>query len=250
MRIATNSMANSVYKSYSRANAGMASSAEKLSTGLKINRGSDDPAGLGISETLRAAAKGAGAGLDNIANANAFINTADGYLQNVSDILGRMSELSVAYNDGTKSAADQANLSSEYTALAAQITAINAATYNGLTVLGGSKTVSTGDGGSITVNGLTAVAAAAAIGTGPAAAIAAVSTQRAALGASQSQLNYAQIGVENYFENISAAESRVRNVDFAKESATFSKHQILLQSGTAMLAQANAASQNVLQLLR
>src|SRR5947207_1808206 len=102
-RIVTNSNAVTVYKNYSRSNMSLAASAERLATGLRINRAADDPAGLAISENLRAQIKGANMAQENIANANSFINTADGFLQNVSDIMGRLEELAVEFGDPTKS---------------------------------------------------------------------------------------------------------------------------------------------------
>lgn len=252
-RIVTNSSAVTVFKNYNRNNMGLAGASERLASGLRINRASDDPAGLGISETLRAQMKGANAAIDNIANANAFINTADGYLQNVSDILGRLEELAVAYGDETKSADDLANLSAEFDALTAKAADIFAnATYNTLAVFGGDKDVVVdADGNSVTVTGLGSYTLTAVI-TDVAtiqADVTAVSTQRATLGASQSTLNYTLIGLENYAENVSAAESRVRNADMAKEATAFSRFQIQVQASTAMLAQANAVPQNVLRLL-
>ncbi|MBE7464281.1 MAG: flagellin FliC [Planctomycetes bacterium] len=258
-RIVTNSSAVTVFKNYSRASSGLASSAEKLATGLRINRASDDPAGLAISETLRAQVKGANMAAENIANANAFINTADGYLQNASDILGRMEELAVEYGDPTKSADDLLNLSAEFAELQAQASDIFAnATYNGVSIFAAdlSGLVIDADGNTQSISGLdgsTASGDIAAAGIDDVAsiqdAITSLSSQRGTLGASQSRLNYTLTGLENYAENVSAAESRIRNVDIAKETTNFSRFQIQLQASTAMLAQANSSTQNVLSLL-
>jgi flagellin len=254
-RIVTNSSALTVYKNYNRAQVGLASSAEKLATGLRINRASDDAAGLAISETMRAQVKGSNMAAENIANANAFINTADGYLQNVSDIMGRLEELAIEYADPTKSAADKANLNVEFTALKAQVTTIGAnAKYNGLQIFNGNLTglAVDADGQTLGVNGLTTLAALTAVITSVAtvqADIGVISTQRGTLGASQSTLNYTLIGLENYSENVAAAEGRIRNTDMAKETTNFSKYQILSQAGLAMLGQANSSAQAVLKLL-
>jgi flagellin len=261
-RIVTNTSANTVYKNYSRNQSALSSSMEKLATGLRINRASDDAAGLAISETLRSQVKGTDAAVDVIANATNFINTADGYLQTVNDMLGRMEELAVSYNDATKSTQDQANIKAEFDALNAELTVnIDAqAKFNGNTIFDGlARTFQVGanaadtfviDAGSMaavstSVNGLAVTDIA-----GIQAANTAVSTQRANLGAAQSQLNYKSTALQNYSENVSAAESRIRNVDVAKESTNFAKNQILVQASTAMLAQANANSQNVLSLLK
>lgn len=258
-RIVTNTSANTVFKNYSRNQTAMSSSMERLATGLKINRASDDAAGLAISETLRSQVKGTNAANDVIANATNFINTADGYLQTANDILGRMEELAVNYTDGTKSAADQANLSSEFDALNAELTGMSgstgAAKFNGTGIFDGSArtfqvganatdtfdvTMTDFSGTSVTITDIQSIQDATS----------AISTQRAAMGAQQSQLNYKSLALGNYSENVAAAESRIRNADMAQESTNFAKNKILVQASTAMLAQANASSQNVLTLLR
>jgi len=259
-RIVTNSSAITVYKNYNRSNTALAASAERLSTGLRINRASDDAAGLAISETLRAQIKGANAAADNISDANSFINTADGFLQNVSDILGRLEELTVNFGDATKSASDKSNLKSEFDSLRQQaLDIINKAEFNGLSMFKAdlSGLVIDADGNTTSIKGLAGATALTDIGAATISTIATVtkaigtvSTQRGTLGASQSKINYTLIGVENYSENISAAESRIRNVDVAKETTTFSRYQIQVQAATAMLAQANQLPQNVLSLLK
>lgn len=253
-RIVTNSSAISVYKNYNRAQVGLASSAEKLATGLRINRASDDAAGLAISETLRAQVKGSNMAIENIANANSFINTADGYLQNVSDILGRLEELAVEYADPTKADTDKTNLKTEFDALTGQVGNINSQQYNGLTIFNGnlSGLAVDANGGTLGVDGLASISVSGVSITSVSSvktAINTVSGQRGTLGASQSRLNYTLIGLENYSENVAAAEGRIRNTDMAKETTNFSKFQILSQAGMAMLGQANASAQSVLQLL-
>ena len=146
-RIVTNSSANTVYKNYSQNSQKLASSAEKLATGLRINRASDDSAGLAISEGMRAQGKGSDVANDNISNAVNFLNTADGYLQTVSDILGRMEELSVSNGDGTKSTTDQANIGAEFKTLSTQlkdIASTNVPTFNGTALFGAALTIQTG----------------------------------------------------------------------------------------------------------
>jgi len=263
-RIVTNSNAVTVFKNYNRAQVGLSSSAEKLATGLRINRASDDSAGLAISETMRIQVKGSNMAMENINNANSFINTADGYLQNVNDILGRMEELAIEYADFTKSGTDKANLSSEFTALKTKAQNImgSGSKYNGADIFTATaRTIAiNAEGNTETVTGLNPSDAGANVTTALTslaietvstitAANTAVSTMRGNLGASQSKLNYTLIGLENYSEDVSAAEGRIRNVDMAKETTNFSKYQILSQAGLAMLGQANASSQSVLQLL-
>jgi flagellin len=258
-RIVTNSNAVTVFKNYNRAQVGLASSAEKLATGLRINRASDDSAGLAISETMRADIKGSNMAAENINNANSFINTADGYLQNLNDIMGRLEELSIEYSDFTKSATDLANLNSEFTALKAKASDIlTNAEYNGATIFtSAARDIAiAADGTTQAVTGLSPTnvnTKLTALNISTASTVTAanteVSTMRGDLGASQSKLNFTLIGLENYVENVSAAEGRIRNVDMAKETTNFSKYQILSQAGLAMLGQANASSQSVLQLL-
>jgi flagellin len=265
-RIVTNTNANSVYKNYTRNNVALSGSLEKLSTGLRINRASDDAAGLAISETLRAQVKGSDAALEVIANATSFVNTADGYLQNVNDMLGRLEELAVSFNDGTKTAADQANLNTEAIALVAEMGAYDTqATFNGSAIFNATDRVfQVGADATVEINvqaaGLTDMATALGAVSGLSdltgaltdiqTAIAAISTQRANLGGDQSRLNFRASALQNYSENISSAEGRIRNADIAKESSNFSRNQILVQASTAMLAQANQSTQNVLSLLR
>jgi flagellin len=259
-RIVTNTAANSVYKNYTRNNTMLGNSLEKLSTGLRINRASDDAAGLAISENMRAQVKGTDAAVDVIANATNYINTADGYLQTANDMLNRMEELAVSYNDGTKSQTDLDNLQAEFDALNEELTVnIDAqAKFNSDAIFSdtdrlfqvganeGEEFAVTATGtvsdmvGSLDITDLDSIKDAST----------SVSTVRADLGAAQSQLNFKSSALQNYSENISAAEGRIRNADMAKESSTFAKNQILVQASTAMLAQANSTTQNVLSLLR
>ena len=255
-RIVTNVSSLTVYKSYSRNNRNMAASAERLATGLRINRAADDAAGLAISETMRVQVKGSDMAVENINNAINFINTADGYLQNISDILGRMEELAVEYVDGTKSTADKGNINVEFLKLSEELNSISTtrAKFNGKNIFSNMAiTLQVGpDAGqtfviasasrdvtSVTAFTTVAVAGGVSAGVGVGAvqnAVAAISTFRATLGSYQSQLQFTQAGLENYSENIAAAESRIRNVDVAKESTAFSRYQIQVQASTAMLA--------------
>jgi len=265
-RIVTNTNAITVYKNYSRNQAALSSSMEKLSTGLRINRAVDDPSGLAISETLRAQIKGTDASVDNIANANNFLNTADGYLQTVHDMLGRMEELSVKMDDATLTTTDKNNIVSEFNALKGEIDNVfSGSKFNGSAIFGTNTrtlavdanttefTIGTDSLGALATTAVATIAATTAattIQSQVSAAIATISTQRASIGADQSQLNYKSTALQNYSENVSAAESNIRNADIAKESSDFARDQILVQASTAMLAQANATTQNVLSLLK
>jgi flagellin len=255
-RIVTNSSANTVYKNYFRNNAALAGSTEKLASGLKINRPSDDPGGLGVSEGMRARIKGTNSAIENLQNALSYTNSADGALQTLSDIAGRMFELAVREGDGSLGT-NAANLVTEKTALAAEITSLLAVNYSGgLTTVPSADTtfVSDADGTTLTVLAANTALISALDGTSDTTAISAaideLNTTRAQLGADQSTLTFHLSSQVAYLDNLSAAEGVVRNVDMAQESTKFSRNQILVQSSTAMLAQANSASQNVLSLLR
>jgi len=299
-RIVTNQSAVTVFKNLTRLEVGMNSSMERLASGLRINRAADDAAGLAISESFRAQIKGSNMAAENINNAIFFINTADGYLQNISDILGRLEELAVEYGDATKAdpngdgdSGDLHNINVEFRQLVSELSSIigdgtidpanNArAKYNGAAIFTGGADrdfqigpdaaqifriddgkldLANGDDfaslqelmafdtetGVITPGDPDDVEAGdiATVQT----AIGEVSSFRALMGSYQSQLQFTLTGLQNYAENISAAESRIRNVDVALETTSFARYQIMTQSGTAMLAQANALPQNVLQLL-
>jgi len=271
MRIYTNSSAFSVWKNYNRSVGALSKSMQKLSSGLQIVRPSDDPAGLAISEKFRAQIKNSAMAANNIENKISWIQTADGWLQTIHDVVGRMGELAIEARDGTKTAADRGNLDLEFNQLATEITQIvtSKARYNTALMLNGGNnlTVQVGpDAGqtftetefsaagetnmSYTLAGhISTEASAAAMISHTNLAIVALAGTRATLGAEESRLSHTLEGLRNYEENITAAESRIRNVDVAKETTKFSKNQILVQAGTAMLAQANAMPQNVLALL-
>lgn len=262
--INNNSNANTVYKNFSRNTAMQGSSMEKLATGLKINRASDDAAGLAISETLRREVKDTNVAVDNIAAATNFVNVADGYLQTVHDALGRMSELATRAGDATLSVTDKANVKTEFDKLGTEIGNIGTnAKFNGSQIFSGSARAFTVDasGSQFSISAasmasLTAPTAMVAGSDGTAeltaitTAVSTIATQRASMGSEQSQLNFKSTALQNYSENASAAESRIRDVDVAKESTNLSKAQILVQASTAMLTQANQSSQGVIALLR
>ena len=290
MQVYNNSPAFSVWKNYTNSVSGMRKSMSKLSSGLKIESAGDDPAGLAMSERLRAQYRNSAAAATNIENQVSYLQTSDSWLQKIHDILGRMAELAVAGNDGTKAPTDRGNLQKEFAQMQAEITRITsgtsaAAKYNGSQLFqGGSKSLQVGpdygqtfaaqsinlsyvvdnsigkwDGtNKITWGSLISNSSGVSIGTQSAAAagvgrlnvgIDYISQQRAVVGAQQSRLTHTLEGLRSYEDNIRASESRIRDVDVAKETTTFSKYQILTQIGTAMLAQANALPQGVLQLL-
>jgi flagellin len=238
-------------------------SMEKLSSGYRINSAADDAAGLGISESMRSQIRGLAQGQKNIQDGVSMVQTAEGNLDEVHSILQRVRELAVEYRNGSLSAAGKGAIQSEVDQLSAEITRIgNAAVFNGVSLLSGSASVTfqvgANDGETIAIsfaNLATAVGAAysnmataslAAID----AAVDAVSAMRSGLGAVQNRLEHALSVTGVYQENLTSAESRIRDVDMAEEMVTLTKNQILQQAGTAMLAQANQAPQSVLSLLR
>ena len=268
MRINQNIGAFNAYRNLSVTNTVMGKSLEKLSSGFRINRAADDASGLVRSEGLRAEIGGTKVAIRNAQDGISFVQTAEGALEEVHTILQRMRDLAVgAANSTSDGAAEQAEIDE----LVAELDAIGSrTTFNGAAVfsataqnfhIGAGSTVATNQlavtVGTLTAAGLTVNAltlgtdanAATAIATIDN-AIAAVSTKRSTLGAAQNRLESAVRNLSVAAENLSAAESRIRDTDMAEEMVKFTRHQILAQAGTAMLAQANAMPQSVLSLLR
>ncbi len=259
------------------------SNIESLSSGLRINRAGDDASGLAVSEKLRSQIRGLNQADRNIQNAVSFIQATEGYLQETQDILHRVRELSVQSANGIYTAEDRMQIQVEVSQLVDEINRIAShAQFNGMNIMTGayardsSSAVTMqfqvganmdqfetmfigtmtaqalglennqGDTGMISIS--TPGAANQAIGMLDS-ALRRVSQQRADLGAYQNRFEMAQQGVSIASENLQAAESRIRDVDMAGEMVSFVKNQILTQANSAMLAQANAQSQSVMQLL-
>lgn len=244
-------------------------SLEKLSSGLRINRASDDAAGLAISEKMRAQIRGLDMANKNAQDGISLIQTAEGALNETHSILQRMRELAVQSANDTNTDQDRAQLQAEIDQLLSEIDRISTDTeFNTKKLLDGSFTatfqIGANQGQSITfsiatmdTNGLTLAGLDISSQTGADAAIAslddainAVSTERAKLGALQNRLEHTINNLGTASQNLTAAESRIRDVDMAKEMAEFTKNSILNQAAQAMLAQANQLPQGVLQLLR
>jgi flagellin len=234
-----------------------AKSVEKLSSGLRINRAADDAAGLAISEKLRAQVNGVNQAQRNAQDGISMVQTAEGALNEVHSILQRIRELAVQYANGTNDTDSQASISAEVTQLQGAITDISTNTkFNGVSLLTGGNDVDfqigADEGQSLTVSFGdidTSAAVVSSISTVDT-AIADISTLRGTFGAAQNRLEHtvASLGVAS--ENLAASESRIRDLDVAAEMVNFTKTQILQQAGTAILAQANSAPQNILTLLR
>jgi flagellin len=265
LRIQTNVEALNAHRNLVGVNDQVSKSMERLSSGYRINRASDDAAGLAISEKMRAQIRGLGQDQRNIQDGVSLVQTAEGALQTVHSMLQRVRELAVQFKNGTLSATNQSAIQSEVAQLASEIERIGTTTqFNGICLLNNTSTVSfqvgANDGEVISVAMISLGATVsnnyfALTPTGTADiseidnAIDAVSTQRAALGAVQNRLEYSLDNVGIYQENLTSAESRIRDVDMAAETVTLTKNQILSQAGTAMLAQANQSGQGVLSLL-
>lgn len=267
MRINNNIMAMNTQRQLSMNSVNTAKSMEKLSSGLRINRAADDAAGLSISEKMRSQIKGLNQSVRNAQDGISFIQTAEGALNEVSDMLTRLKELSVQVTNGTYSTDDQKNIGAEMKALGTAINEINTKTkFNGIDVFGTGAKITYGEDASLSVSVAKATTTdfatlktlTDAADTTPAGvtvtavedAITEVNTQRATYGAQQNQLEHVVKNLSTNAENLQAAESRVRDVDMAQEMMNFTKSNILNQAAQAMLAQANQAPQGVLQLLR
>ncbi len=254
-------------------------SMEKLSSGLRINRAGDDAAGLSISEKMRAQIRGLDQASRNSQDGISLIQTAEGALQETQNILQRMRELAVQAANDTNVTADRTAIQAELTTLTSEIDRIaNTTQFNEKNLLNGDLDGTSKSGAilqigankdanlslEIKVNNMSSAslgvtAASVKVATNAEAttsidyinkAIKDVSTQRSSLGANQNRLEHTIANLDNASENLTAAESRVRDVDMAKEMMSFSKNNILQQAAQAMLAQANQQPQGVLQLLR
>ncbi|GMO64908.1 MAG: flagellin [Treponemataceae bacterium] len=257
---------------------------QKLSSGLRINKAGDDASGLAVSEKMRAQIRGLNQAEKNIQNGVSFIQTTEGYLQESSDILQRIRELAVQSANGIYTDEDRAQIQVEVSQLVSEVDRIAShAQFNGMNLLTGAFAVDSAVnrvmqfqiGANVDQNARVYIGTMSARSLGlvgaqgdddtrlsiitPETSNMAIATvddglrrinkQRADLGAYQNRFEIAAKGVAIGAENLQAAESRIRDANMATEVVSFTKNQILTQSGTAMLAQANAQSQNVLSLL-
>ena len=240
----------------------LSKSLERLSSGSKIVSPEDDAAGLAVSMNLTAQIGRISAAKSNLGNAVSYSQTQDGFLQKVGDALDRMGQLALMAEDKTKSATDLNDYDAEFSKLAAYINDLASKDFNGVLLFNNTPLTVTSDseGNPVTltaVDGTQYDLSASHVNTNPAGALTAVTaaittlgTDRANIGANISVLNsYSdQLGVLS--DNLSAANSRIKDVDVASESANYAKYNILVQAGTAMLAQANQAPAAVLKLLQ
>ena len=245
----------------------LAQSIEALSSGSKLNSPANDPAGLAQSIKFTSQISDTNAANANVGNAVSLSQTQDGYLQQIQGALSRMSELSVLSQDVTKTDSDRSLYDKEFQTLGSYITNTASKDFNGVSLFSASALAVTvdGKGGTFSMAGidLTASAYTGATGSnvattaGATAALTAVTTainqlatDRATVGANEARLNYTSSQLGTLSDNLTAAKSAIADVDVAKESTNYQKYNILVQSGTAMLAQANTAPQSVLRLLQ
>jgi flagellin len=267
MVINTNVSAQSSARLLSESSSMLQKSLARLSSGSKIVSPEDDAAGLAVSFRFDAQISRVGATTANVGNAISLAQTQDGFLQKVTKALDRMSELSILSQDVTKTDADRALYNKEFTTLGAYINDVATKKFNGVNLFDGTALAVTTDeeGGTFSMTGVnlaagsytTATAATVDNATNAAAALTSVKaaldqlgTDRATVGANISRLSMTseQLGVLK--DNLTAANSRIKDVDVAQESTQFARYNILVQAGTAMLAQANATPQSALKLLQ
>jgi flagellin len=244
----------------------LAQSVAELSSGSKIVNPSDDPAGLAVSMQYTAESSELSGVAQNVANAQSLSQTQDGFLQQVNTALDRMATLSTQAQDSTETNTDRSAYNAEFQQLSSYITDVASKAFNGVSMFSGTALSVTIDAGgdSWTMGSINMTAAAytnatgsnvstttnaAAALTAVTAAISQLGTDLGTVGANESRLDYTsnQLSVEQ--TNVNSANSAITDVDVATESTNYSKLQILVQSGTAMLAQANQMPDNVLKLI-
>lgn len=283
MQIATNISALNAYRNLAGTQNDLSKSLEKLSSGNRINRAADDAAGLAISEGLRAQVDGLGVAARNAQDGISVIQTAEGALGEVHNILQRMRDLAVQGGNDSNNADSRAAIQEEADQLSIELWRVGEATnFNGINLMDGSQLTfqvgADGDTGTAGVNTIQvtltdlAGSVGALIGTDASTAgtdfdvtdnaaaattieaidtaITAISTSRATLGAQQNRFESTINSLQISAENLSAAKSRISDTDMAAEMVKYTAANVLSQAGTAMLAQANQSGQGILQLLR
>ncbi|NMG32177.1 flagellin [Aromatoleum evansii] len=266
MTINTNVASLNAQRNLTTSQSSLATSLQRLSSGLRVNSAKDDAAGLAISERMNAQVRGMNVAIRNANDGISLAQTAEGALGRIGENLQRMRELSVQAANGTNSASDITALAAEFTALSDENTRIADNTkFNDTVVLGGLTNMTFQVGANDSADNqivvtTTATAFTATVFNSSATALTtmaaldadidAVNSTRADLGAIQSRFESAIANLQIASENTAAARGRIVDADFASETANLSRTQILQQAGTAMLAQANQLPQNVLSLLR
>jgi flagellin len=244
----------------------LSQSLARLSSGSKITSPADDSAGLAVSMKLNAQLSRIDAATNNIGNAISFNQTQDGYMQKVNDALNRMSELSVLSQDVTKTDSDRSLYNQEFQALSSYIGNVATKDFNGVSLFTANTldVTTDSDGNTFAMSGIDLGTSAYTAATGSSidtaanaktalanvkAAITQLASDRASIGSNIESLGYYNDQLASLKNNLSAANSRITDVDVAQESTQYAKYNILVQTGTAMLAQANSMPQSVLKLL-
>jgi flagellin len=272
LRINTNIASLTAQRALASVTERLSGNYRRLATGLRISTAADDAAGLAISERLRAQVRSLNQAKRNAADGISLVQTGEGALNEVSGILLRLRELAVQSANGTVSDTDRATLDEEFQSLVAEVDRIGRSTeFNGIKLLDGSSsnvTFQVGSGTTVGVDtlsanlsavlatglgidvlGLTNASAASSAMSALDSAIDSVSRSRGRLGAMQNRLQYTVNNLQVQSENLSAADSRIRDVDIAYETAQLARNSIMQQAAIAMLAQANSQPQLALQLL-
>jgi flagellin len=267
MVINTNIQAQTAASNLNASQTMLSRSLARLSSGSKIVNPSDDAAGLAVSSRLDAQTRRLDAAKSNVGNAISYTQVQDGYLKKIAGALDRMSELAILAQDDTKSNADRGLYDAEFQQISSYITNTANKDFNGVSLFSNvsvSVTVDS-DGNTFSMNGVdlgaatytSATAANVATKAGAVAALTVVkaaitqlATDRATIGAYQSRMQFTSEQLTVSRENLNAAASRIKDVDIAEESTQYARYQILVNSGTAMLAQANQLPQSVLRLLQ
>jgi flagellin len=271
--INTNVTSLTAQRNLSASQSSLNTSMQRLSSGLRVNSAKDDAAGLAIAERMNAQVKGMNVAIRNAGDAISLAQTAEGALGKVSDSLQRMRELAVQSANATNSAGDRANLDAEYQALNSEVTRVLSGTkFNGTAVLGAAATLdfqvgannaatdkitvtttdlATGAGASaVTAGSITTAAASLTAMDNIDTALTEISTARATFGAAQNRFEAVISNLQVNAENQAASRGRIVDADFAAETANLSRTQVLQQAGMAMVAQANALPNGVMQVLR
>ena len=270
LRVNTNIASMNAQRNLSSVSVRLQGNFKRLSSGLRISTAADDAAGLGISERMRSQIRSYGAAQRNAQDGISLVQTAEGALNEVNSILNRMRELSIQSSNGTLSSADRATLDTEYQELINEIGRIaSTSTFNGVQLIDGTTTALDIQAGinsaevitislqdsSATALSLNGLSVATASGASASLAIidqavSVVTTARGALGSAQNRLQSAISSIANASENLAAAESRIRDVDVATETADLTRNSIMQQAAVSMLAQANVQPQLALSLLQ
>jgi flagellin len=270
--INTNVQSLNAQRNLSMSQSSLATSMQRLSSGLRVNSAKDDAAGLAIAERMNTQVRGMNVAIRNANDGISLSQVAEGAIGKIADMLQRMRELAVQSANATNGTDDRTNLDEEYTALGAEIDrTITATKFNGLQILGtdaGTLTYQVGantdDTVDVTTNDMTADTDISAASGGTIAsvtdaqaamdaidaALTNINSERALYGATQNRFEAVIGTLQVSVENQSAARGRIMDADFAAETANLSRTQILQQAGTAMVAQANALPQQVLKLLQ